>query len=91
MAREIKPKEAPEGETKAQDKNWNAVVRAASGLNIRVGPHRSYSAIGILPDSTKVEILELPGGVKVPGWYLATSPDYTGWVDAEFIALPEAE
>ncbi len=99
MAKSTKTKETPVEETKDQtaeevkapDKSPNAVVKAAAGLNVRVGPHKSYPSMGILADGTQVEILELPGGVRVPGWYLVTAPDHTGWVDADFIALPEAE
>lgn len=82
-------KDPREGERRA--KMENPVVRADNGLNIRVGPHTSYPALGILENGAEVEILPLPGGVRVPGWYLATTPEYTGWVDADFIRVPEAE
>lgn len=99
MAKRNEPKETPVAETKdltveepkVPIKNRNAIVRAAAGLNIRVGPHKSYPSMGILADGTCVEILELPGGIRVPGWYLVTAPDHTGWVDADFIAPLEAE
>ena len=85
------PKDQTVEEPKAPDKSPNAVVKAAAGLNVRMGPHKSYPSMGILADGAQVEALELPGGVRVPGWYLVTAPDHTGWVDADFIAPLEAE
>ena len=87
MARKVERTEISAGDPEKR----NHTVRAEAGLNIRVGPHKSYPSLGILPNGAEVELLELPGGVKVPGWYLATTPDNTGWVDADFIAIPEAE
>ena len=87
MARKVERTEISVGDSEKR----TPTVRAEAGLNIRVGPHKSYPSLGILPDGAEVELLELPGGVKVPGWYLATTQESTGWVDTDFIALPEAE
>lgn len=77
---------AREGDT---PKKPNPTVSADNGLNIRVGPHKSYPAVAVLENNTELEILPLPGGVKVPGWYLVTTTEHTGWVAADFIRIPE--
>lgn len=73
----------------SQNKKRNPTVNAPKGLNLRDGPHKSYTRLAVLDDGAEVEILPLPGDVMVPGWYLVTTPGYTGWVDAEFLHIPE--
>lgn len=74
---------------KADKRPTSGLVEAENGLNLRVGPHKSFARLGILTNGAEVELLELPGGVKVPGWYLVATPDCAGWVNAEYIRLPE--
>lgn len=72
-----------------QGKKQNPTVKATNGVNLRIGPHKSFNRLTVLANGAEVEILPLPGEVKVPGWYLVTTPGYTGWVDAEFLRIPE--
>lgn len=61
------------------------VVADPRGLNLREGPHVSYAAIAVLPDSTPVEILELPADVDVPNWALVKTCAGIGWVNTDFL------
>ena len=87
---------AQEGTTPPQDqqgpekgKKQNPTVKAPNGVNLRIGPHKSFDRLTVLDNGAEVEILPLPGNVKVPGWSLVTTPDYTGWVDDSFLHIPE--
>lgn len=61
------------------------VVSAPQGLNLRRGPHVSYSVKAVLPDSDVVEILDLPKDVEVPGWALVETGAGIGWVNTHFL------
>lgn len=68
------------------------VVNAEGGLNLRIGPGRSYPVAELLEDGTLLAVLELPHGAEVPGWALVHTGQRTGWVDRRFIqALEPAE
>ena len=68
------------------------VVNAEGGLNLRIGPGRSYPVAELLEDGTLLADLELPHGAEVPGWALVHTGERTGWVDRCFIqALEPAE
>lgn len=57
-----------------------AIVTAAKGLNLREGPGFGFEVLTVLESGTLVLILDLPMGVKVPGWALAHTGEMTGWV-----------
>ena len=57
-----------------------AIVTAAKGLNLREGPGFGFEVLTVLESGTLVLILDLPMGVKVPGWVLAGTGEMTGWV-----------
>lgn len=65
------------------------VVSAPQGLNLREGPHVSYAAITVLPDSSPVEILDLPEDVEVPSWALVRTCAGIGWVNTNFLTEVE--
>lgn len=68
------------------------VVNTAGGLNLRIGPGRSYPVAELLEDGTLLAVLELPHGAEVPGWALVHTGQRTGWVDRSFIQeLEEAK
>lgn len=68
------------------------VVNAKGGLNLRIGPGRSYPVAELLEDGTLLAVLELPHGAEVPGWALVHTGQRTGWVDCSFIQeLEEAK
>ena len=60
-------------------------VNAEGGLNLRIGPGRSYPVTELLEDGTLLTVLELPYGAEVPGWALVHTGERTGWVDLLFI------
>lgn len=60
-------------------------VNAEGGLNLRIGPGRSYPVAELLEDGTLLAVLELPCGAEVPGWALVHTGERTGWVDRRFI------
>ena len=64
-------------------------VNAEGGLNLRIGPGRSYPVTELLEDGTLLTVLELPYGAEVPGWALVHTGERTGWVDRLFIREPE--
>ena len=64
-------------------------VNAEGGLNLRIGPGRSYPITELLEDGTLLMVLELPYGAEVPGWALVHTGERTGWVDRLFIREPE--
>ena len=64
-------------------------VNAEGGLNLRIGPGRSYPVTELLEDGTLLTVLELPYGAEVPGWALVHTGERTGWVDRLFIQEPE--
>ena len=67
-------------------------VNAEGGLNLRIGPGRSYPITELLEDGTLLTVLELPYGAEVPGWALVHTGERTGWVDRLFIQeLEETE
>ena len=68
------------------------VVNAEGGLNLRIGPGRSYPIAELLEEGTLLAVLELPHGAEVPGWALVHTGQRTGWVDCSFIQeLEEAK
>lgn len=68
------------------------VVNAEGGLNLRIGPCRSYPIADLLEDGTLLAVLDLPHGAEVPGWALVHTGERTGWVDRRFIQeLEEAK
>lgn len=64
-------------------------VNAEGGLNLRIGPGRSYPVAELLEYGTLLTVLELPHGAEVPGWALVHTGERTGWVDRLFIQEPE--
>ena len=64
-------------------------VNAEGGLNLRIGPGRSYPVTELLENGTLLTVLELPHGTEVPGWALVHTGERTGWVDRLFIQEPE--
>lgn len=64
-------------------------VNAEGGLNLRIGPGRSYPVTELLEDGTLLTVLELPYGTEVPGRALVHTGERTGWVDRLFIREPE--
>lgn len=67
-------------------------VNAEGGLNLRIGPGRSYPVAELLENGTLLTVLELPYGAEVPGWALVHTGVRTGWVDRLFIQeLEETE
>ena len=63
-------------------------VNAEGGLNLRIGPGRSYPVAELLEYGTLLTVLELPHGAEVPGWALVHTGERTGWVDRLFIREP---
>lgn len=67
-------------------------VNAEGGLNLRIGPGRSYPVAEVLENGTLLTVLYLPHGAGVPGWALVHTGERTGWVDRLFIQeLEETE
>lgn len=64
-------------------------VNAEGGLNLRIGPGRSYPVTELLENGTLLTVLELPYGTEVPGRALVHTGERTGWVDRLFIREPE--
>lgn len=62
-----------------------AIVTAAKGLNLREGPGLGFEVLMVLESGTLVLILDLPMGVKVPGWVLACTGEMTGWVSGKHL------
>lgn len=79
------PPAAPEEETAKPEtapvpEGRPAIVTAAKGLNLRQGPGFGFEVLTVLESGTLVLILDLPMGMKVPGWVLAGTGEMTGWV-----------
>lgn len=67
-------------------------VNAEGGLNLRIGPGRSYPVAEVLENGTLLTVLYLPHGAEVPGWALVHTGERTGWGDRLFIQeLEETE
>lgn len=62
-----------------------AIATAAKGLNLREGPGFGFEVLTILERGTLVLVLDLPMGVKVPGWELVNTGERTGWVSDRFL------
>lgn len=78
-----------EPETPPAPEGRSAIVTAAKGLNLREGPGFGFEVLTILESGTLVLALDLPMGVKVPGWELVDTIDRTGWVSSRFLRLLE--
>lgn len=83
------PAEPQEGPAPEPPERPQTVVSAPQGLNLREGPHVSYAAITVLPDSTPAEILDLPEDVEVPNWALVKTCAGIGWVNTDFLRKVE--
>ena len=60
--------------------------QSAKGVNLRPGPGTQFGVLQILEAGHVVGVLELPLGVKVPGWVLATAgDDLIGWLDSRYV------
>ncbi len=57
-----------------------AIVTASKGLNLRAGPGFGFDVLSVLESGTLLLILNLPMGVKVPGWALVWCGETAGWV-----------
>lgn len=75
------------------------VTTSTSGVNFRVGPSKSYSTYGKLPEGTVVELLSIPTAVDEEHWYKVRYNNRTGYIQSLFIRvltvneddLPEVE
>lgn len=79
------PEETREDPAPEPPERPKIVVDALRNLNLREGPHVSYDIKAVLPDGDVVEILDLPKGVKVPGWALVETSAGIGWVNTNFL------
>ena len=84
-AQKDEPTEPPQDPAPEIPQRPQIVVTTPQGLNLREGPHVSYAAITVLPDSTPVEILNLPEDVEVPNWALVKTCAGVGWVNTNFL------
>ena len=80
------PPDVPEEETAAPE-GRPAIVTAAKGLNLRQGPGFGFEVLTVLESGTLVLILDLPMGVKVPGWALVWLGETAGWVSDKYLHL----
>lgn len=55
-------------------------MTAANGLNFREGPGFGFDVLGVVEFGTLLIVLDLPMGVKVPGWALVWLGNAAGWV-----------
>lgn len=64
-----------------------AIVNAFKGLNLRAGPGFSFDVLSVLESGTLLLIMDLPMGVKVPGWSLVWLGETAGWVSDRHLRL----
>ena len=64
-----------------------AIVTASKGLNLRAGPGFGFDVLSVLESGTLLLILNLPMGVKVPGWALVWLDETAGWVSDKHLRL----
>ena len=82
----------PEEETAASEaaqvpEGLPAIVTASKGLNFRAGPGFGFDVLGVVEFGTLLIVLDLPMGVKVPGWALAWLGETAGWVSDKYLRL----
>lgn len=64
-----------------------AIVTASKGLNFRAGPGFGFDVLGVVEFGTLLIVLDLPMGVKVPGWALVWLGETAGWVSDKYLHL----
>lgn len=64
-----------------------AIVTASKGLNLRAGPGFGFDVLGVVQFGTLLLVLDLPMGVKVPGWALVWLGETAGWVSDKHLRL----
>lgn len=64
-----------------------AIVTASKGLNLRAGPGFGFDVLRVVEAGTLLLVLDLPMGVKVPGWALIWSGETAGWVSDKHLRL----
>ena len=79
------PPAAPE--TPPGPEGVSAIVTASKGLNLRAGPGFGFDVLSVLESGTLLLILDLPMGVKVPGWALVWLGETAGWVSDRHLRL----
>ena len=79
------PPQAPE--TPPGPEGVSAIVTASKGLNLRAGPGFGFDVLSVLESGTLLLILDLPMGVKVPGWALVWLGETAGWVSDRHLRL----
>ena len=62
-------------------------MTADNGLNFRAGPGFDFDVLGVVEFGTLLIILDLPMGVKVPGWSLVWLGETAGWVSDKHLRL----
>lgn len=80
---------SPEAEPEAAQvpESLPAIVTASKGLNFRAGPGFSFDVLGVVEFGTLLIVLDLPMGVKVPGWALVWLGETAGWVSDKYLRL----
>ena len=72
----------------AARKKLTGTVLPDNGLNLRRGPHISFTALAILPMGEKLTLLALPDGINVEGWLAVKSEKHgAGWVMSRFLEV----
>lgn len=80
------PQTTPEIPQTAPENIVKVTVASPIGLNLRLGPSKSYASLKLLPDGAELSIHELPGKTEVPGWALVeTAEGLFGWVCIDFL------
>ena len=74
-------------ETPSGPDGFTAIVTADNGLNFRAGPGFDFDVLGVVEFGTLLIILDLPMGVKVPGWSLVWLGETAGWVSDKHLRL----
>ena len=64
-----------------------AIVTASKGLNLRAGPGFGFDVLRVVEAGTLLLVLDLPMGVKVPGWALVWLGETAGWVSDKHLRL----
>ena len=64
-----------------------AIVTASKGLNLRAGPGFGFDVLRVVEAGTLLLVLDLPMGVKVPGWALVWCGETAGWVSDKHLRL----